>query len=295
MLSRLRSKYFLAMFGVVIVSYSAFIIYNWEMYYKYFNKYKEFRLLPKLVSFLKVYTVYDNNGPIKLVRIGRANDGGYIVPELALQKADVLIGYGIADDISFEEQFSNLYNKKSYGFDCGIKNINIKNKLCIFIPECIATDSFLYVGKQSSNKVSSFRQQVTKLNLKNKKIFIKMDIEGAEYDAMPEILNYAQNITGIVLEIHFAQGGYESINKAIRLLSSLDKDFILVHLHGNNCSNKEFTTYNSKGKIPRVLELSYINRLLINKFFISSNQKHPIPMDMVNCLDICDATFEILL
>ncbi len=80
--------------------------------------------LENLVDQLLVYDVYDfDNKKVKLNRHGRAGDGGYVVPELAFEKADVLLGYGIADDISFEESFATIYNKPSFGFDCGVKDI----------------------------------------------------------------------------------------------------------------------------------------------------------------------------
>jgi hypothetical protein len=40
-----------------------------------------------------------------LVRIGRENDGGYLIPERVISKTDVLIGLGIEADWSFEQDF----------------------------------------------------------------------------------------------------------------------------------------------------------------------------------------------
>ena len=40
-----------------------------------------------------------------LVRIGRNNDGGYLVSKSDIEKSDVLIGLGINDDWSFERNF----------------------------------------------------------------------------------------------------------------------------------------------------------------------------------------------
>ena len=41
----------------------------------------------------------------KLIRLGRNNDGGYIIPEVAIHHTHVLFGIGINDDWSFEEDF----------------------------------------------------------------------------------------------------------------------------------------------------------------------------------------------
>ena len=50
-----------------------------------------------------------------LVRIGRDNDGGYLVSKSDIEKSDCLIGLGINDDWSFEEDF--LSQKKVINAD----------------------------------------------------------------------------------------------------------------------------------------------------------------------------------
>lgn len=249
--------------------------------------------LENLVSLLKKYNVYDKNGLIKLIRLGKNNDGGYVVPEIALKQADVLMGYGIADDISFEEQFSDRYNKKSYGFDCGGNvNINIKNKLLSFIPECISTDNFL-MNTVSSKRISSFSNQLKDLKLDGKKIFIKMDVEGAEYYCFNDILKHVNNITGIVIEIHLFSEDY--VKKAVNLLSMLNKHFFLMHVHGNNVlADSAFVTENSKGKLTKALELTYINKSLVIRYEVPKIQSYPLPIDMPNTPSKPDVKFEIL-
>jgi hypothetical protein len=237
--------------------------------------------LSQIVDLLKVYTTYDENGPLKLIRLGREGDGGYVVPAISFEKAEALFGYGISNDISFEEEFSTKYNKNSYGFDCSIDNIEIKNKLTHFIPDCLATDKFLY-NKSSSTNISTFSEQLKKLNLEGKKVFIKMDIEGAEYDAFPDMLNNAENISGIVMELHLNED-LNWFNKAIDLLTELNKNFYLVNNHGNNCGLDEFTASNVKGAIPQLLQLTYINKNLVDHAEIAKDQSHPNKLDTPNC------------
>ena len=233
-----------------------------------------------------------------MIRAGKANDGGYVLPEISMEKADVLIGYGIADDISFEEYFADHYKKPAYGFDCGIEDIKINNNLVKFIPECIVTDKFLYGNQTSSHQTSIFAQQIETLKLQKKQILIKMDIEGAEYQAMHSILEHYKYITGIVLELHIYKN--EDATKALHLLKTLSKKFVLVHVHvhvhvhGNNFRPGWFYSNNSKGKLPNVLELSYVNKNLIHDYEISSNQNHPRYLDMPNNPKRRDINFEII-
>lgn len=281
------SKFSCSLAIMLIVLGFIFAGFNLFQYYNYGKMEEEF------ISLLRVYDIKNGNNNVNFIRFGKSFDGGYVVPTIALEKTDALLGYGIADDISFEEQFSARYNKPSYGFDCGISAIEIKNELCHFIPECIATDKLLYFNQASSKNISTFNQQLRILNLIGKKLFIKMDIEGAEYEAIPEILQNAQNITSIVMELHNLNEVL-NLEKAMHLLSEINKYFYLVHVHGNNCVRKGFDIKNVQGKLPDLLELTYINKNLVENAKISANQKHPAELDMPNCPNKPDLQFEIL-
>lgn len=250
--------------------------------------------LVDFVTLLKKYDASDQDGPINLVRVGKDYDGGYVVPEKALKSSDVLLGYGILDDISFEEGFSYIYQKPSYGFDCTTTNIEIKNKLAHFIPECIGSSDDIQRGlyTNSDKKFTSFDQQLDYLGLKNKKLFIKIDIEGNEYSVINDILKYSSNITGIAMELHFDNNLYQ-FKLAKDLINLIKKDFVLLHIHGNATARNVFTASNVQGKIPRVIELTYINKNLVTEYNISKDQKHPTILDMPSCQGMEDHKFEI--
>lgn len=251
----------------------------------------------KIASLIATYSCYDENATLlNLKRVGRVNDGGYVVPELAVQKADACIGYGISDDISFERQISKIYNIPSYGFDGTCSPIDTKHKLCKFIRQSLVSQDCID-GKipfpKGIGKGGSFEQHLDRLNLKDKKVFIKMDIEGNEYSTMPDILKHSHNITGIVLEVHFNNA--KQSKSAKNLLEKINENFLLVHVHGNNCCKKLFVTENSKGKIPCAFELSYINKNLVENSNLSADQSHPKRIDMPNNPKIKDCKFTILL
>lgn len=241
------------------------------------------RFKEELVDLLKTYKVFDKNEELEFIRLGKEGDGGYIVIEKSLKEADILLGYGVCNDISFEEEFSNTYNKQAYGFDCTSKNILVSNKLTKFVPECIVHDN-----PNNKKEFSSFKQELNGLSLINKKLFIKMDIEGNEFEVFDDILSYASQITGIVMELHTNN----NFDKSVDLLHKINRDFYLVNIHGNNCWGA-FYTSNSKGDISDLLQLTYINKNLVDKVKVIKEFIHPSKLDTPNCNNKGEHHFKI--
>lgn len=119
-----------------------------------------------------------------------------------------------------------------------------------------------------------------------------MDIEGAEFDVFDDILKHSNSITGIVLEIHFMDD--DNIKKTEKLLNELNKDFLLVHVHGNNLCEYTFSARNLKNRASRAIELTYINRNIVDEYKVSNNQKHPTSLDRSNHPNLPDYEFEVL-
>ncbi len=61
------------------------------------------------------------DGLYELVRLGKNNDGGYLVCKNSIEVSDYLISFGISDDFSFEVDFKDK------------KNIDSKCKFLFFI------------------------------------------------------------------------------------------------------------------------------------------------------------------
>ncbi len=245
----------------------------------------------KIASMLVVYDAKVKDKPLNFIRLGKDNDGGYIVPVQALEVSEALLGYGIDNDISFERDFSQHFDKPSFGFDCGVKKIETGDSKCHFCSECIGTSKYLYEHQTSSGFISSFSEQLQRLGLVNKKVFVKMDIEGAEFEVMDDLLKYSQNITGMVLEIHILN---TSLEKVLETISSLNRNFALVHLHGNNSSHSYFHTKCSIHPLPILMELTYINKNLLSFYEISKNQRHPQLIDQQSCTSLPECEFEII-
>lgn len=235
--------------------------------------------------------IYDIPG-LDLERMGKDYDGGYVVPPAALEKADILLGYGIGSENSFEDNFSLKYNKRSYGFDCGVRGIKGKSPLFKFIPHCLATADHILDNQTSSGQVSSFSQQISFLKIMDKDVFIKMDIEGSEYQAFDDILRHSGMITGMVFELHMFNE--EMIEDAIKLLSKINDHFLLVHIHGNNGSRYYISGEHIKGQMPNMIELTYINKRLVRDYRIKKSQSYPTNHDMPNLAIREENKFQII-
>lgn len=205
-----------------------------------------------------------------------------IVEEKAINESELLIGYGLLFDADFEEAYSSYTHKPVYIFDCGVKSFNFRNPEIYFYQECIATDKFLLkeYNQISSQNIHSYAQMLKRFGLENKKVFIKMDIAGAEIDALPGVLEYSDNITGMV--INFRIDDVQNIIDLMPILDEINKKFILVHRNPYSFPGFEEFSYNESIIIKSKyyfgeysdysLVLSYINKNLIDKNSISLNQ-----------------------
>ena len=59
------------------------------------------------------------------IRIGNKSDGGYVICE-GLPEYDALYSYGSDDQITFEKEFYNKYDKQSYVYDHTVDSITNK-------------------------------------------------------------------------------------------------------------------------------------------------------------------------
>ena len=74
----------------------------------------------------QVLTVYKS--PFNKLRIGKDNDGGYIIVDIPNVRYDLFLSGGIDNDISFEEDFIDKYNNViSVAFDGSIEQLPKKN------------------------------------------------------------------------------------------------------------------------------------------------------------------------
>lgn len=206
-----------------------------------------------------VLTVYEC--PYEKIRLGKDNDGGYIMCDIPDLKYNLFLSGGIADDITFEEDFCNKYpDVKCFAFDGSIDFIDIKNKNITFVKKWIGNGEDINLHEYTTCD----------------DIFVKMDIEGGEIPWLNNIsLDTINKFSQIVIEFH-----HPFSREEVSVFDKLNTNHVLVHFHANNCCG----TRNHKGVIvPNVFECTYIHKKYYQNPILNS-QRIPGPLDMRNVI-----------
>ena len=235
-----------------------------------------------------------------LIRVGNRYDGGYVVPEEALDNCKFLLSLGINDDISFDLHFSQI-NKDicCLGVDYTVTPIFLRKRrvqavLKSFINLLInkkkhqiyknkaknirqfreffsGNNKFLplKVSDNSSNGRITISELLRKCNgVSSLDIFLKMDIEGDEYKVTDDIINNIDRIAYIACEYHHIAEYPERFNVTINKLS---EHFYLAHIHGNNHG-----IYSTELDFPDTVELTWVNKDLVPVQPSSTDISYPI-------------------
>lgn len=194
-----------------------------------------------------------------MIRLGKDNDGGYLVNEKDVKNSICLLSFGIGADISFEEQF--------------IK----QNELC----NIIAYDSTIvnehdnfFVGKNELHKENIGRNNIKNVIDNRESIFLKCDIDGSEYEILHDLLESAHKFTGAVIEFH-GISSYNNFNELTNFISKFD--LRIIHIHINNYA---YVIRQDGTFTPDVIELTFSS--LKENTRIIKNVPLPHPLDMPN-------------
>ena len=99
-------------------------------------------------------------------------------------------------------------------------------------------------------------------------VFLKMDVEGAEYRTLGGVLPYADRLAGAVIEFHDLDREWDRFTA---VMDALQASLAIAHLHANNCEPLIPGT-----ATPKVLEVSFVNRRLVHGPIVSSTATYPI-------------------
>ena len=185
-----------------------------------------------------------------LERVGKHNDGGYLVCGNLLGNVRSAYSYGIAGEDSWGCDMSRRLHVTVHQYDC----FDPTRPVCEggqqdFHDECVGAKA----ETLESRVYDSVEDQVRKNGDAGKTLLVKMDVEGAELDSLGAMSDDELNtIDQLVMELHGADEKY------LNLVKKLKRTFVPVHLHFNNsrCTTqfKPFPSF--------VYEVSFVNKRL---------------------------------
>jgi hypothetical protein len=217
--------------------------------------------------------------PFTKKRVGKSNDGGYVIVDLP-GHYDLFLSGGISGDISFEEQLLSIYpDLFCYAFDGTISAIPNTNKNIIFVNKNL--------GSTNDRTMTNLQEYMMHVN----NIFMKIDIEGHEFRLMPSIIenNLISKVKQLVIEIHSPAdialfpdyfNGLQDIKNEnmFDLFKQLNNTHTIVHFHANNgCRMQTIDGIN----LPHVFELTFIRNDFVSEKKRNTEQL-PTRLDMPN-------------
>jgi hypothetical protein len=168
-----------------------------------------------------------------LARIGSVNDGGYIACENLMTGVESAYSYGIETEDNWGCQVSRKLGVAIHQYDCFTEHRpTCDGGKFVFHDECIGPKAGTFDGQP----FDTLTGQIAKNGDSGKRLFVKMDVEGAEWDSLLTTDDAVlAKIDQFSMEMHGING-----KKFIELLKKLKKTFYLVNVHFNNytCSKK---------------------------------------------------------
>jgi hypothetical protein len=214
-----------------------------------------------------------------LTRVGGLGDGGYVIPAEDRYGVEALLSIGISDDWSFERQIVKDSPRCAiYGYDRTSGSVvfayyflreflssrRIDEKLKLLKKWMLLTFTFAFfwngrkifyrkwiVSGKKNEKEVSITEAFNKIPV-DKKIGIKIDIEGNEYGIGDQLVNQirerSSNVRFIVIEFHDVT---ENRDRFLSLTKRIQSMFPVAHVHANN-----FGGVGPDG-FPEVIEITF--------------------------------------
>ena len=235
----------------------------------------------KLPKFLKPISTGE------FIRLGKNNDGGYVIDKNAMENADCLVSLGVSNDWSFEKDFFRNTKQSVIAFDGSIsffvfakraaKTMLRIDKPYLFFQFIYLCFDYLYFFKGNKNHITRFigpNEFPNHLCLSDaiefyvpahaQNILLKIDIEGGEYRILDEILLFQDRICFLAIEFHDCDLHIDKIRDFVERFS-----LSVFHVHCNNwcyitasgipqalelCFNRQIHTKQPKGRLPMELD-----------------------------------------
>lgn len=210
----------------------------------------------------------------ELIRVGASSDGGYLIPD-DLGGIAALFSPGVDRESSFELFFADR------GVDCYLADQSvsapaISHRRFHFVP--------MHLGSRTAGNVISLHDWIDRSYPAAGDLVLQMDIEGCEYDVLTATpRDTLRRFRVIVLELHglhrvFRRRSYLRIKQLFDLLLS---DFVVCHIHPNNCRPP---TRRRGLSIHSLVEVTFLRRDRVSGLQRPITLPHPL--DRPNCPEL---------
>lgn len=236
---------------------------------------------------------------MRLKRFGCDHDGGYILPSDCLERIDGLLSFGVDRNWSFERQVRERHPKiPLHAYDPSVsERMFYREKRAALVRLLTLRGSYSKFQESSriledfkhtfSASACHFRERAHDQILGKgdcdmgkafsrlsgcKNLLIKMDIEGAEYRVLPDLISFASRAAYLTVEFHETGVFRKTFEEIVR---NIQKTHFIVHLHGNNGGEV------AKDGLPELLEISFVRGRPRGKDKVSA-----LPNDLVDSCNV---------
>jgi hypothetical protein len=181
----------------------------------------------RLKLFSELQPVHLRNCEFKRYGLGR--DEGYLLCDNLLKNAKVAYSYGIDGRDGLGCEISTKLGIPVHQYDC----FNLTRPECgkgnaIFHEECVGG---VAERDRRGRLFDTVQSQIARNNDTGKTLILKMDIEGAEWEALAAIPDETlQKVDQIAAELHME----ENYSHYVEVIKKLKRTFHVVHIHFNN-------------------------------------------------------------
>jgi hypothetical protein len=177
-------------------------------------------------------------GNCVLERFGEPHDGGYLMCGNLLGDIESAYSYGIAGYDKWGCDLSTRFRVPVHRYDC----FDTTRPACpagtpLFHEECVAASP----QRQGRRRFDTVTNQIARNGDRAKRIALKMDVEGAEWDSLlyaPD--DTLQQIDQLVVEFHWLYEKdfqwLDQHDKYLHVVQRLKQFFEIAHVHFNNAS-----------------------------------------------------------
>jgi len=162
-----------------------------------------------------------------LRRFGGVNDGGYLMCENLISGIESAYSYGIGNEDNWGCEVSQKVGVGIHQYDCFAPHRpTCPNGRLVFHNECIGPKAETI----DSHPFDTLANQIAKNGDTGKRLLVKMDVEGAEWESLMAMPNEVlEKIDQLPMELH-----YVDKPRFAEVIRKLKQTFYLVSVHFNN-------------------------------------------------------------